>query len=270
MKDYAVRLMNVDKIYNLISNDKRTKERFYALRNINIEIKKGEILGILGTNGSGKSTLSSILAGISCIDGGEIEINGEQELISINTGLNNQLTGVENIKAKGALMGLSKKRIQEITEGVVEFSELGDFIYQPVKKYSSGMKARLGFSISMNLDPDIMIIDEALSVGDKSFADKCLSKFEEFKKEGKTIIFISHSLPQMKSFCERGLWIENGEVQMSGNIDEVADCYDGYVNKIKKMKGKELADFKKECFEKRLIKEKKKTGCIERIIRGKQ
>mgnify|MGYP000635832846 FL=1 len=125
-----------------------------------MKIEKGDVVGILGTNGSGKSTLSVVLSGISDIDEGNLTIHGEQALISINTGLNQQLTGLENINVKGALMGLSKKKIKEITNDVIEFAELGDFLYQPVKKYSSGMRSRLGFSINLCLDPDILIIDE--------------------------------------------------------------------------------------------------------------
>ena len=172
MENYAIKFENVSKIYKLKKkNDGNTKssetKRFYALKNISFEIPQGEVVGILGTNGSGKSTLSLILAGISEIDEGVMHINGEQSLVAINTGLNKQLTGLENINVKGALLGLSKKQIQEIIDGVIEFAELGDFLYQPVKKYSSGMKSRLGFSISLYLNPDIIIVDEALSVGDK-------------------------------------------------------------------------------------------------------
>ena len=194
MENYAIKFENVSKIYKLKKkNDGNTKssetKRFYALKNISFEIPQGEVVGILGTNGSGKSTLSLILAGISEIDEGVMHINGEQSLVAINTGLNKQLTGLENINVKGALLGLSKKQIQEIIDGVIEFAELGDFLYQPVKKYSSGMKSRLGFSISLYLNPDIIIVDEALSVGDKGFAQKCINKMNELKDEGKTIIF---------------------------------------------------------------------------------
>lgn len=135
----------------------------------------------------GKSTMSIILAGISEVDEGEMIVNGEQALIAINTGLNQQLTGLENIQLKGALLGLSKKRIQEITDGVIEFTEIGDFLYQPVKKYSSGMKSRLGFSINLCLNPDILIVDEALSVGDKGFAQKCIDKMKSLKKKEKLL-----------------------------------------------------------------------------------
>ena len=183
MKEYAIEFKHVSKIYSLKSKVKNhaMNKKFYALKDINFQIPKGEVVGILGTNGSGKSTMSLILAGISEVDEGKMIVNGEQALIAINTGLNAQLTGLENIELKGALLGLSKKRIKEITEGVIEFAEIGDFLYQPVKKYSSGMKSRLGFSINLCLNPDILIVDEALSVGDKGFAQKCIRKMKELK-----------------------------------------------------------------------------------------
>ena len=231
-KEYAVELEHVSKIYKLKKKDgqPRGSESFYALKDISLKIKKGDVVGILGTNGSGKSTLSLVLSGISDIDGGSLSVHGEQALISINTGLNNQLTGLENINVKGALLGFNKKKIQAMTEGVIEFAELGDFLYQPVKKYSSGMKSRLGFSISLALDPDIFIIDEALSVGDKGFAQKCLDRMMKLRNEkDKTILFISHSLQQVRDFCNTGLWIEGGRLIEMGPIDEVADHYSEYV-----------------------------------------
>lgn len=240
--EYAVELEHVSKIYKLKKKDGEPKgtESFYALRDISLKIKKGDVIGILGTNGSGKSTLSLVLSGISDIDEGVMTVNGEQALISINTGLNNQLTGLENINVKGALLGFNKKKINEMTEGVIEFAELGDFLYQPVKKYSSGMKSRLGFSISLALDPDIFIIDEALSVGDKGFAKKCLDRMMKLRNErDKTILFISHSLPQVRGFCKTGLWIEGGKLMEMGPIDEVCDHYSDYVEKMNAMPAKE-------------------------------
>ena len=231
-KECAIEFKQVSKIYSLKSKDKKhlTDKRFYALKKISFRIPKGEVVGILGTNGSGKSTMSIILAGISEVDEGEMIVNGEQALIAINTGLNQQLTGLENIQLKGALLGLSKKRIQEITDGVIEFAEIGDFLYQPVKKYSSGMKSRLGFSINLCLNPDILIVDEALSVGDKGFAQKCIDKMKSLKKEGKTIVFISHSLPQVRDFCDTAMWIEGGMLKEYGEINEVCDHYATYVD----------------------------------------
>ena len=258
MEDYAIKFDHVSKIYKLNKkNDGKSKssitQRFYALKDISFTIPHGEVVGILGTNGSGKSTLSLILAGISQIDEGEMVINGEQALVAINTGLNPQLTGLENINVKGALLGLNKKRIQEITDGVIEFAELGDFLYQPVKKYSSGMKSRLGFSISLYLNPDIIIVDEALSVGDKGFAQKCLNKMNELKDEGKTIIFISHSLPQVRDFCEKAMWIEGGELKPFGEVNEVCDEYAEYVDFYNSLKKKEKKKLNDEKFAKRIL-----------------
>ena len=261
-KEYAVELDHVSKIYKLKKKDGEPKgsESFYALRDVSLKIKKGDVVGILGTNGSGKSTLSLVLSGISDIDEGTMQVNGEQALISINTGLNNQLTGLENINVKGALLGFNKKKIQEMTDGVIEFAELGDFLYQPVKKYSSGMKSRLGFSISLALDPDIFIIDEALSVGDKGFAQKCLDRMMKLRNEkDKTILFISHSLPQVKGFCKTGLWIEGGKMAEMGPINEVADHYSEYVEKMNSMPAKEKKKMLDEKFKERLIINEKKS-----------
>lgn len=270
MEDYAIKFEHVSKIYKLNKkNDGKSKssvtQRFYALKDISFEIPKGEVVGILGTNGSGKSTLSLILAGISQIDEGSMDIHGEQALVAINTGLNMQLTGLENINVKGALLGLTKKRIQEITEGVIEFAELGDFLYQPVKKYSSGMKSRLGFSISLYLDPDIIIVDEALSVGDKGFAQKCLNKMNELKKEGKTIIFISHSLPQVRDFCQKAMWIEGGKLRRYGDVNEVCDEYGEYVDFYNSLKKKEKKKYNDEKFAKRIL-QNPKISKWERIL----
>lgn len=270
MEDYAIKFEHVSKIYKLNKkNDGKSKssitQRFYALKDISFEIPKGEVVGILGTNGSGKSTLSLILAGISQIDEGSMDIHGEQALVAINTGLNMQLTGLENINVKGALLGLTKKRIQEITDGVIEFAELGDFLYQPVKKYSSGMKSRLGFSISLYLNPDIIIVDEALSVGDKGFAQKCLNKMNELKKEGKTIIFISHSLPQVRDFCQKAMWIEGGELRRYGDVNEVCDEYGEYVDFYNSLKKKEKKKYNDEKFAKRIL-QNPKISKWERIL----
>ncbi|RHM59532.1 MULTISPECIES: ABC transporter ATP-binding protein [Coprobacillaceae] len=270
MKDYAIKFEHVSKIYKLKKkNDGKSKsaitQRFYALKDISFEIPKGEVVGILGTNGSGKSTLSLILAGISQIDEGIMDINGEQALIAINTGLDMQLTGLENINVKGALLGLSKKRIQEITDGVIEFAELGDFLYQPVKKYSSGMKSRLGFSISLYLNPDIIIVDEALSVGDKGFAQKCLDKMNELKDEGKTIIFISHSLPQVRGFCKKAMWIEGGKLKRYGDVQEVCDEYAEYVDFYNGLTKKEKAKMRDEKFAQRIV-EHPQIGFWEKLL----
>ena len=260
----AIEFKNVSKIYKLQRKDKKAEkgkqlQYFYALKKVSFTVEKGRVVGILGTNGSGKSTMASLLAGISSPDEGEILVNGEQALVAINTGLNRQLTGLENIELKGALLGLSRKRIEEITEGVIEFAEIGDFLYQPVKKYSSGMKSRLGFSINLCLDPDIIIIDEALSVGDKAFAQKCLKKMDELKEEGKTIIFISHSLPQVKGFCDSSLWLEGGQLREAGEIDTVCTHYAEYVDYYNKLTAKEKKKEGDKKFQERVFTREKAT-----------
>ena len=259
MEEFAIQFRNVSKIYKLVGKDKKKSEdkKFYALKQVSFQISKGEVVGILGTNGSGKSTLATILAGISEVDEGEMTVNGEQALIAINTGLNNQLTGLENIELKGALLGLRPQRVKEIIDGVAEFSELGEFLYQPVKKYSSGMRSRLGFSINLCLDPDILIIDEALSVGDKGFANKCLKRMKELKKEDKTIVFISHSLPQVREFCDTALWIEGGEVREYGPVDTVSDHYSDYVEYLNSLSAKDKKEENERKFQKRLILDEK-------------
>ena len=269
-KQYAVVADHVSKIYELRNKDNQHKsanKRFYALKDVSFQIEKGDVVGILGTNGSGKSTLSLLLSGISDIDTGKITVHGEQALIAINTGLNMQLTGLENIKVKGALMGLKKKEIEAITQDVINFSELGDFLYQPVKKYSSGMKSRLGFSISLALDPDIFIVDEALSVGDKGFAKKCLDRMMQLRNDkGKTIFFISHSLEQVKNFCTTGMWIEGGQLREIGPVNEVAEHYSEYVDLLNGLKGKEKQKFLEEKFKKRLLPKEEKKGFLKKIF----
>ncbi|WP_317316752.1 ATP-binding cassette domain-containing protein [Longibaculum muris] len=254
-REYAVEFKHVSKIYSLKSKENKytNDKKFYALKDINFKIPKGEVVGILGTNGSGKSTMSLVLSEISGIDEGEMIVNGEQSLIAINTGLNMQLTGLENIELKGALLGLSRKKIEEIKQGVIEFAEIGDFLYQPVKKYSSGMKSRLGFSINLCLNPDILIVDEALSVGDKGFAQKCIEKMEELKQQGKTIIFISHTLPQVRSFCDTAMWIEGGMLKEYGEINEVCDHYAEYVDYYNSLSNAEKKKERDAKFEKRII-----------------
>lgn len=267
MEEYAIEFRDVSKIYQLVDKDKKKSKnkKFYALKKISFQIPKGEVVGILGTNGSGKSTMATILAGISEVDEGEMIVNGEQALIAINTGLNNQLTGLENIELKGALLGLRPQRVREIIDGVAEFSEIGEFLYQPVKKYSSGMRSRLGFSINLCLDPDILIVDEALSVGDKGFANKCLNRMKELKKLGKTIVFISHSLPQVIEFCDTALWIEGGMMREYGPVDLVCDHYGEYVDYLNSLDAKAKKEVNDKKFQERVILNERE-GFWERLL----
>ncbi len=267
----VVDFQHVSKIFKLQRKDKEANEKhqnqsFYALKDISFTVNKGQVVGILGTNGSGKSTLSLLLAGISEPEEGKIKVVGEQSLVAINTGLNKQLTGLENIELKGALLGLSKKRVDEITQGVIEFAEIGDFLYQPVKTYSSGMKSRLGFSINLCLDPDILIVDEALSVGDKGFAEKCLKRMNELKDVGKTILFISHSLQQVRDFCSTGMWIEGGMMKEYDDIDLVCDHYSDYVDWFNGLSKKEKKKENDRKFQERLIQNKKNKTVLDRFL----
>lgn len=242
-KKYKMYNKQIEKVKDLFWN-RGKGEYHYALNNISFAVDEGEIVGVIGLNGSGKSTLSNLIAGVTMPNEGTVDIKGSASLIAIGAGLNNKLTGLENIELKGLMMGLTKKQIQEITPKVIEFADIGKFINQPVKTYSSGMKSRLGFAISVNIDPDILVIDEALSVGDQTFTNKCLEKMNEFKENGKTIFFISHSLSQVKSFCTKALWIHYGHVKEYGDINEVADQYGQFLKEYNKMSNEEREQFR--------------------------
>lgn len=273
-KEYAVELNNVSKLYDLNRQDTQKREKFYALKDVSFKVKKGEVVGILGTNGSGKSTLSKILAGLTEVSEGEVIVDGEASLIAIKTGLKNQLTGVENIELKGALLGLSKRKIAEAIEEIKEFSELGDFLYQPVKTYSSGMRSRLGFSISMNMEPDIILIDEALSVGDSAFNEKCFLKIKELQEKGRTIFFVSHSINELKKYCTKGIWIEGGMLVSTGEIQDVCNEYVAFIANYKLKNAKERAIARKEKFNKRVLildeepKKERKRRMLRKIIKS--
>ncbi|HFK1456920.1 TPA: teichoic acids export ABC transporter ATP-binding subunit TagH [Bacillus cereus] len=254
--NYTVKFQNVTKKYKMYNKPSdKVKDLFrrpedgefhYALNNVSFEIPRGEIVGIVGLNGSGKSTLSNLIAGVTMPNKGKIDIKGSAALIAISSGLNGQLSGIENIKLKGLMMGLSKEKINEIIPQVIEFADIGKFINQPVKTYSSGMKARLGFAISVNIDPDILVIDEALSVGDQTFTNKCLRKMNEFKERGKTIFFISHSLEQVKSFCTKAIWLYYGQVREYGDVNTVVTNYHGFLKQYNKMKPEERKKIQQE------------------------
>lgn len=201
---------------------------FWALRNVNFTIHDGECVGIIGLNGAGKSTLSNIISGQISQTTGNVEINGDVSIIAASAGMQNNLSGRENIRLKGLMMGMTNRQIRERMDEIIEFSELGPFIDQPVKTYSSGMKAKLGFSIMVHQDPDIMIIDEGLSVGDQTFVDKSQRKMFEFRDQGKTIVLVSHEMRIVSSWCDRVIWINYGEVKMSGTPQEVIPEYNKF------------------------------------------
>ncbi|WP_114570425.1 teichoic acids export ABC transporter ATP-binding subunit TagH [Exiguobacterium flavidum] len=241
-KRYVLYDKPIDKLKEVLFG-KINGKAFYALKNISFSVEEGEIVGIVGINGSGKSTLSQLLANVTPPTYGRVTLRGKSALIAISSGLNNQLTGRDNIELKGLMMGLTKKQIDVITPDILEFADIGDFIDQPVKTYSSGMRARLGFAISINIDPDILVIDEALSVGDQTFTEKCLDKMREFRDRGKTIFFISHSLSQVRQFCSKVMWLEYGEIREFGPTEEVMAEYNKYLHWHKQMPKRQITDY---------------------------
>ncbi|QIL50807.1 ATP-binding cassette domain-containing protein [Weissella coleopterorum] len=218
---------------------------FWAVKGVSFTAHAGETIGIIGTNGSGKSTLLEMVAGLSQPTSGEMTINGSTSIIAIGAGMRPQLTGRANIKLKALMQGMSEKEIDRKMDSIIEFSELGDFIDQPVKNYSSGMKSKLGFAISVYSDADIIIIDEALSVGDPTFTEKSLERTRRFKKEGKTIFFVTHSSAQMRKMADRVIWMHYGSVRMDGPIDEVLPKYDHFLKRFNQFSEPERLAYQK-------------------------
>ena len=210
-----------------------TKEEFWALRNISLDIQKGDIIGIIGRNGAGKSTLLKILTGITPPTEGEIIMRGRvASLLEVGTGFHPELTGRENIFLNGAILGMTKKEIARKFDEIVAFSGVEKFLDTPVKYYSSGMYVRLAFSVAAHMEPDILLVDEVLAVGDAEFQKKCLGKMEEVtKSEGRTILFVSHNLNAVEKLCHKSIWIEQGQVKYFGKTKEVIDKYLGKENK---------------------------------------
>ncbi|WP_415331423.1 polysaccharide ABC transporter ATP-binding protein [Clostridium perfringens] len=224
-KKYKLYQKRSERLANAFGKEKNIKE-FYALKGVSFEINKGECVGIIGHNGAGKSTLLKLLTGVAFPTSGEIEINGRlASMLELGSGFNPELTGMENIYFNGSLNGLTKEEIDGKLKDILEFADIGNFIEQPVKNYSSGMFARLAFAVAINVDPDILIVDEILSVGDVGFQVKCMEKFNEFKKKGKTILYVSHGLGTVKKFCDRAIWLQKGEVVDDGNSVIVVERY---------------------------------------------
>lgn len=199
---------------------------FYAVTDLSFSVKKGEILGIMGRNGSGKSTLLKMLTGIYEPTEGTIRISGKiSSLLELGTGFNMEYTGIENIFFYGTLMGFTRKQMEEKQQSIIEFAEIGDYVYQPVKTYSSGMFARLAFSCAINVEPDILIVDEILSVGDMRFQAKCFNKFKQFKEKGVTILYVGHDVGMMRTFCDRAMWINKGRLVDIGDPTFISAKY---------------------------------------------
>ena len=199
---------------------------FWALKDINLEIKRGEVIGLIGANGSGKSTLLKILSRITEPSDGEVKIRGKvASLLEVGTGFHPELTGRENIYINGAILGMTRKEVDIKFDEIVDFAGVEDFIETPIKRYSSGMTVRLGFAVAAHLDPDILIVDEVLAVGDASFQKKCIGKMEDISNLGRTIIFVSHQLPMIEALCSRAYLLEEGHLSRFGNTKEIVDFY---------------------------------------------
>ena len=234
MSEIAINVSDVTKIYKLydrnrdrlidsfgLSKKPRYKEH-YALNKMSFQIKKGETVGIIGTNGAGKSTILKIITGVLNPTEGDVEIDGRiSALLELGAGFNPEYTGIENIYLNGTMMGFSKEEVENKMEDILNFADIGEFVYQPVKSYSSGMFVRLAFAVAINIEPEILIVDEALSVGDVFFQAKCYKKFEEFKKRGKTILFVSHDLGSISRYCDRVILLNKGTKLAEGTPKEI-------------------------------------------------
>ena len=237
-KENAIEVRSMYKDFKLIYDKPYTlKERLVfwnktkvgvhnVLKNINLDIKKGETVALIGTNGSGKSTLLKLMTKILYPNKGTVETNGKlTSLLELGAGFHQDFTGRENIYFNASIFGLTRKEIESRVDEIIEFSELGSFIDNPVRTYSSGMYMRLAFSVAINVDADILLIDEILAVGDQHFQDKCFEKMQELRNSGKTIVIVSHSLNSIQKLCDRAIWIYNGEVKLDGKTKEVCEEY---------------------------------------------
>ena len=235
----VIRIEHLNKIYKLydhrrdrvrdalgLTGGKKLYHEHFALKDVNLTVKKGETVGIIGTNGSGKSTLLKIITGVLNPSGGQVAIDGRiSALLELGAGFNMEFTGIENIYLNGTMTGFSKSEIDAKLKDILEFADIGEFAYQQVKTYSSGMFVRLAFAVAINIDPEILIVDEALSVGDVFFQNKCYHKFEEFRKAGKTILFVSHDLSSISRYCDRVVLLDKGKKISEGPPKEIIDMY---------------------------------------------
>ena len=234
----VIQVKNLTKMYKLYDKPsdrlkealgltrKKLYKEHYALRDVNFDIQEGECVGIIGTNGSGKSTILKIITGVLTPTEGEVKVDGRiSALLELGAGFNMEYSGLENVYLNGTMIGFSKEEIDARLDDILEFADIGDFIHQPVKTYSSGMFVRLAFAVAINIDPEILVVDEALSVGDVFFQAKCYHKFEEFKKQGKTILFVSHDLSSVSKYCDRVILLNKGVKLDEGSPKQMVDLY---------------------------------------------
>lgn len=242
MNDIMISVNNLVKKYNIYNKPMdRLKEslsftkkmyhkEFSALNGISFEVLRGDAVGILGKNGSGKSTLLKMITGVLTPTSGEIKVNGKiAAILELGTGFNPEYTGIENIYLNGTMMGFTREEMDAKVQSVVDFADIGEFINQPVKIYSSGMFARLAFAVASNVNPDILIVDEALAVGDTRFQIKCIEKMKALKEQGTTVLFVSHATEQIKRFCNKAIWIKDGIIEAQGESSEIADLYEDFM-----------------------------------------
>ena len=253
----AIELVNVTKVYRKYARrkqfatlksallkgsliqDLQPEETFPALQGVSFSVPAGTTYGVIGRNGSGKSTALKLVAGITKPTTGTVSVSGRiSALIELGAGFHPEISGRENVFINGIMLGLSKREIARRFDEIVEFAELRDFIDAPVKTYSSGMYMRLGFAVAIHVDPDVLLVDEVLAVGDEGFTHKCLDKFGEFKRRGKTILLVTHSLPLVERFCDEALWLDSGKVRGSGDPKRVVGAY---LTDVEKSEERELA-----------------------------
>lgn len=238
MCDTAIEVSDVTKVYRLYERQrdrlwetlgldrKKTYKEKYALNHVSFRVKRGETVGIIGTNGSGKSTMLKLITGVLTPTAGSIRVDGRiSALLELGAGFNMEYTGIENVYLNGAMIGFTKEEIDARLDDIISFADIGDYINQPVKSYSSGMFVRLAFAVAINIDPEILIVDEALSVGDVFFQSKCYRKFEEFRRAGKTILFVSHDLSAISRYCDRAILLNQGDLIYDGTPKEAIDLY---------------------------------------------
>lgn len=263
----AIKIENLSKVYKLYEKPSdRVKEAvnifgkiyhkdFYALKNVSLEITKGSSVGVIGKNGSGKSTLLKIITGVLTPTEGSIKINGNiSALLELGAGFNPELTGIENVYFNGSLMGFTREQMKEKLDDIMGFADIGEYINQPVKMYSSGMFVRLAFSVAINTEPDILIVDEALAVGDIRFQNRCFNKINSFREDGKTILFVTHATNTVLQYCNRCLWLDNGKIVQDGVPKEVVTSY------MKSMRGFQSQE---------VISNNKQINPIEKVTEGK-